>query len=543
MRKQPDSDYISFVFARFWAERAPLVADQKARFESLIEDLMTAMLEGHSCLVVAGDDLAVLNASGLVTPGGDTPFTLLKNRLYLHRYFHYESRLARQDKELAKRRNPCLCQDAQLDRTFGKQQGGETDWQRAAAVMAMERSLTVISGGPGTGKTSTVVRIIALLLENYGSSVKIALAAPTGKAAMRLQESLRSSIAALPVSEEIRTAVPLQATTVHRLLGAQRYSPQFRHNHTNPLECDVLIVDEASMVDLALMSKLVDSLKWDSRLILIGDKDQLVSVESGAVLADLIDGLSENTVVLRKSYRFDANIKKLAETVNRGEAAKAWQLLQDASIENLQGLHEPLVGFVVARYAGYMKQAQEFDGSAGKIAELFAVLHSFRVLCAVQRGAQGVAGINLAVEQALARKGLISRSGEWYPGRPVLVRSNDYSLDLYNGDVGICLPDSAGEMKVWFEKSAGSFMSYPPFRLPQCDTVFAMTIHKSQGSEFQDVLVVLPDEENPLLSRELLYIGFTRARKSVFLDCSSQIWGLALARSTQRFTGLYDMLT
>jgi len=289
------------------------------------------------------------------------------------------------------------------------------------------------------------------------------------------------------------------------------------------------------------MSKLVDALKPGARLVLLGDKDQLASVESGAVLGDFIKSLPGNTVELQKTYRFDENIKKLAESINQGDSNAAWTLLTDPSAENTNILQSDLIRYITQQYAGYMEEVYRLP--AVDVREVFVKFNSFLVLCGIHYGNRGVEGINRMVESSLARRGYDCRSDKWYPGRPVLITRNDYSLELFNGDIGICLPDrDSGSVQVWFEHSDGGLKSYSPYRLPRCETVFAMTIHKSQGSEFDEVLVVLPEEDNRILSRELIYTAVTRAKKVVKIVAEEQVFKQALSRNIERFSGLKDLL-
>jgi exodeoxyribonuclease V alpha subunit len=305
------------------------------------------------------------------------------------------------------------------------------------------------------------------------------------------------------------------------------------------LPWDVVIVDEASMVDLALMSKLVDALHSGARLILLGDKDQLASVESGAVLADLISSLPQNTVVLQKSYRFDEAIKTLAETVNLNLAAKGWALLEEDRFDNIHLLETGFHETICQGYEGYLR----FAGQAGlrQYPAVFEEFNRFRILCATRSGRMGVDSINALVENHYLAG--IGYPGRWYPGKPILIRRNDYSLDLYNGDIGICLMDpEEGTMKIWFEDGTGGVKGYLPSRLPEFQTAYAMTIHKSQGSEFDDVVIVLPDEESPFLSRELIYTAITRARKAIWLYSSKDVFMAAVSHKTRRSSGLASML-
>ena len=577
-------------FARFMVRQSGLSGAAADSFKLLSKRLSASLAAGHSCLELTRDEEQVLRecSDELVSPELTTPLVLWQGRLYLQRYYRYELRLAEQLKAMAKvqypvpghscgrssaipgsndtgpgkrseAKTPALACDSRtaLDDCFGREEGA--DWQRQAAEMALQRPLAIISGGPGTGKTSTVARILGLLLLTLGPDLQIALAAPTGKAAMRLRESIARNREGLPFSPFIQEKIPTSASTLHRLLGVRRHSPLFRHNHANPLPWDVVVVDEASMVDLAMMSKLVDALKPGARLILLGDKDQLASVESGAILADCIQALPENTVTLQKSYRFNQEISAFAQAVNSNNSTAAWAMLstdmQGATTErSLQILQEPLPGFIVAQYIRYMEKVVALSGNARPeehMQQLFQALNRFRVLCATRRGPRGVATINHQVEQSLASVGYPCQPGSWYPGRPVMILNNDYGLNLFNGDIGICLPDRTApstaypgsSFKVWFEDEEGSLRGYQPYRLPACETVFAMTIHKSQGSEFAEVLVVLPTNDSPLLTRELIYTGVTRAQTRVLIASDQAIFNGAINRAISRSSGLHAMLT
>ncbi|MBU0663495.1 MAG: exodeoxyribonuclease V subunit alpha [Proteobacteria bacterium] len=559
-------------FARFMTRRSGLSGTAADRFEQLIKRLSASLTDGHSCLVLTSAEEHFLSTTGdsagqgcphaagsrdgvsvLLSADITTPLVLWQSRLYLQRYFRYELRLAEQLKGLARKQCVVPQYKAELDGCFGKEQ--EIDWQRRAAEMALTRHLALISGGPGTGKTSTVVRILGLLFLMLGPDLQIAMAAPTGKAAMRLKESIAASLAGLPFSEEIKEKIPTTASTLHRLLGVRHNSPHFRHNHTNPLPWDVVVVDEASMVDLAMMSKLVDALKPGARLILLGDKDQLASVESGAVLADCIQALPENTITLQKSYRFNQEISAFASAVNDNDSGAAWAMLnrEDHETTAVSLLHEPVATFIATRYSHYLQQAlavHDDDRKEDDIRQLFQCFKRFRILCATRRGAGGVEAINRQMEQSLAAAGYPSQPGSWYPGRPVIILNNDYGLNLFNGDIGICLPErttlendnSPGQFKVWFEREDGSLKGYQPYRLPACETVFAMTIHKSQGSEFAEILVVLPGTDTPILTRELIYTAVTRAQKRVLIASDQTIFQAALNRTISRSSGLYAML-
>ncbi len=527
-------------FSRFLADRSRLSGADKDRFQQLVRTLTSSLENGHSCLPVTDAEIRLLQTVHLVSSGGQTPLVLHNKRLYLHRYFQYETRLAEQISAMAAVTFPLDGKAKLLEGFFEDPENG-TDWQQEAAKVAMQKALTIICGGPGTGKTTTVVKILALLLLAEDHSLNVALAAPTGKAAMRLSESIGNSLTRLQLPEKIKSTIPTEAKTLHRLLGVKGHSPQFRHNHENPMGWDVVVVDEASMVDLAMMSKLVDALKPGARLLLLGDKDQLASVESGAVLGDFIKSLPENTVELKKTYRFDDNIKQLAESINAGDSERAWALLSDRAAKNVTILQPDMLGSIGKQYERFMEKV--YLNPAPDVREIFAEFNRFQILCGVHFGNRGVEGINRRVELSLARRGFDCRSDSWYPGRPILITRNDYNLNLFNGDIGICLIDPlGGAVKVWFELSTGILKSFSPSRLPPCETVFAMTIHKSQGSEFDEVIVVLPEEDNRILSRELIYTAVTRAKKTVKLVADEPIFRQALSRSIERFSGLADQL-
>ncbi len=522
--------------ARFMTQRARLGDGEKARFGEIVSELSNQLSQGHSCIRIDERVKDLVLNSGLASEQGGTPLVVDGDRLYLHRYWRYEKRLAARICALAELSgSPPAELEHILDRYFPPNPAGK-DWQREAARGAVSQWFSIISGGPGTGKTTTVVKILALLLELSDQPLQIALAAPTGKAAMRLQESIGQRKASLPCSEAIRERIPEAAGTIHRLLGAMPPSPYFRHDASHPLPHDLIVIDEASMIDLAMMAKLVDALKQNARLILLGDKDQLASVESGAVLADLTLALPERTLELKKSWRFDENIKALAEAVNRQQSVDAWNILRSAAASNLGLLETDLIEEVAGRQVEYLKLIRSG-------ADYHAVNHAFnrfQALCSNRHGPRSVEEINRAIAQQLAGKGLITLSGQWYPGRPVLITQNDPAMHLYNGDIGICMPDAdqANKLMVFFVRPDGGVKKYLPSRLPHCETVFVMTIHKSQGSEFDDVLIVLPDHHNPVLTKELLYTGITRARKTVTLAAGQGIFEETLGHKVERHGGL-----
>jgi len=481
-----------------------------------------------------------------------------------------------------------------LDQLVGQQYC--LNWQKVAASVALTRRFAVISGGPGTGKTTTVTKLLAALMsqaQQHGHTPNIKLVAPTGKAAARLTESIGKAVDSLAVEPELKSAIPTTSSTIHRLLGAIPGSAEFRHHSGSQLHLDVLVVDEASMVDLSMMVKLVDALPPHARLILLGDKDQLASVEAGAVLGDISSFLSDgyssaqgkllaqltgyevlnqpresigNSIadclcMLQKSYRFDARsgIGQLAKAINSGKVVQLENVWQQAfsDIEHLalnSEHYNQMLKTLVQSYSGYLNRAGEsYKDEQGGLEDMSlkakAVLDAFgqsRLLCAVREGDFGVTGLNLRIERALAARNLIKTQQElWYHGRPVMVTMNDHGLGLYNGDIGICLRDELEpdmRLKVYFELPDGSIKAVLPSRVPQHETAYAMTIHKSQGSEFDFTVMVLPPEFSPIITRELIYTGITRAKKRLALYCDIGVLKRGIQSKTERVSGLIERL-
>ncbi len=540
---------LDLAFAQFLSQRSSLDASQKPFFKALVAQLSYEQSQGHSCMRLNPQELQLVLASGLaleIEPDNalnqslsalkklkPQPLIIQDGCLYTHRYWFYESRLAIQLKRLLEKDSGQQNLEAALNRHFPPLEN-ETDWQREAAKTALNEDFAIVTGGPGTGKTTTVVKILALLQEFAGAQpLHIALAAPTGKAAMRLQESIGGNIQRLDCSGEIKQHIPEKVSTLHRLLGAQPPSPYFKHHADNPLPYDVVVIDEASMVDLALMSKLVDALKTGARLILLGDKDQLASVESGSVLADLTCTLKNNTVELLKSHRFGGIIKDLAGAVNEQQGESAWQLLKSGS-DIISLLDSDLIDYVAEKQHPYLQLIRQ----QASFETVFAAFNEFQVLCSNRNGHNGINDINRQVEKKL---GL---SGHWYSGRPVMITENNAATGLYNGDIGLCIADKTrrGKFMVYFLSPDGSVKKILPSRLPACETVFAMTIHKSQGSEFKEVLIALPDTMNPVLTKELIYTGITRAKETVKIVADRAVFISAVAQKVQRYGGLISKM-
>ncbi len=545
-----------------------------------------AVGQGHVCLplaLIAADPLLraqqaldverlrhSLLASPLVgRPGERTPLVLDdQDQLSLYRYFRHEERIAR---HLLARGGQGFDVDRTAARTllrelFPCSVNAEPDRQQIAAALTLLKPLVVISGGPGTGKTHTVARILALLRGLHGDGLRIGLAAPTGKAAARLQESIRT--AGRRIGGDLAADIPDQAVTLHRLLGFQPDRGTFRHDRENPLRLDLLILDEASMIDVVLMAALLEALPPHCRLILLGDRHQLASVEAGCLFSDLCgrddpawsepvrDTIADLTgtrpaaggtrgpmadcvVLLRTSYRFraDSGIGMLARAVNSGDVRTIENLpatgRDDQEVVTAEG-RESLKQEILAGFTPLFR--------AGSAEEALARLDRFRILCALRHTTHGVSGINELAERVLDRAGLISATTPWYRGRPVMILRNRYSLQLFNGDTGIIWPDRQGRLQAWFRRPDNTLRPVALSRLPEHETAYAITIHKSQGSEFEQVLLLLPDTDLRILSRELVYTAVTRARRRLILHGDRKILARAVRRRAVRHSGLRQRL-
>ena len=558
-------------------------------------------------LPVLADWTEALNRSGLVlnssawVPGRNVGFPLEASkpmpwstraplvldsvsRLYLHRYWAYEQEAAALLRQRAAR-----LQDWDLGRLsaavrhfFPSHPDEDFDWQALAAYSALRRGLTVLSGGPGTGKTRTVARHLAILSEladrEGRGPFRACLAAPTGKAAARLTEAIRQSMDELPTGVPRPPSESVQATTLHRLLGL---SPVAGGSNTGTaprlLSADVVIVDEASMMDIALLVRLLRALPETTRLVLVGDQDQLAAVEAGSVLGEFWSGpasrhystswaaeifgslgrslptdvvipgalpMADSLVELRRSHRFGAEsaLHAFSRSVRSGDVARArstWRgtvpglkrVPIPAAADRLKALTDRLIPW-------HRRLVAAADPSAA-----LTVLKELRLLSPLRHGPFGVETLNRDITRMMARQELIPANEDWYSGRPVLVTSTDADLGLSNGDTGLAWTDPAdGRLLVWFEAPDGEPRSLSPLRMPPHETAYFMTVHKSQGSEFEEVVLLIPDDPHPLVSRELIYTAVTRARRH------AEIWGTeesllaGLGRVTERFSGLADAL-
>lgn len=525
----------------------------------------------------------------------DTPIVVDHGRVYLQRYWVYETRLAQQILTRIQADNAADVgrfsdsASALLQRLFADRtdiETGQPDWQQIAVIVAACKRLSFITGGPGTGKTTTVAKLLALLsgiARQQGRKPLIKLVAPTGKAAARLSESMTSALTRLPA--DLSEGLPTQCSTIHRLLGVVPNQNTFRHHQDNPLHVDILVVDEASMIDLPLMCKLFDALPQDTHVIMLGDRQQLASVEAGSVLSDICAAanseaeggvrfsqtlcdlikantgvtlqssatpttLGDNMVTLRKSHRFSATsgVGKLASAINAGDMRGALSLMDDDDFADISlkrnAAPDDLVRMVLPGYQAYLQAVKE-----GNIGNAFIALQNQQVLCAQRNGDWGVHRVNTRIETELSRRGLITLESEYYVGRPLMLSENDHALKLFNGDVGIVMPDpeQPGLVKVWFMSTDGQFRGMLPSRLPPHETMYAMTIHKSQGSEFNHVYLSLPPAAQTGsglagLNRELLYTGLTRAKSTCTLFGDNETISRCITQRCIRSSGLAERL-
>ncbi len=524
--------------------------------------------EGQIAKAISDEQQSLLLQTTVVGAAGDyMPLIIDSGDLYLNRYWKYQQRLANQINARIAAKDPLSEAQQQWAQTrlgdYFKDTSAvnEIDWQKRAVELALEHRFLIVSGGPGTGKTTTITRLLVLLIEQHqmkrsndsivspakqpksgGVSFNILLAAPTGKAAIRMLDSIRDVSQTLQnelgLDESILTSMPNQAQTLHKLLGYIPNSAKFTHNQDNPLDADVVLVDEASMIDIALMSKLIEAVPEHAKLILIGDKDQLASVETGSVFADICEGLkdSQNLVTLKKNWRFaaDSDIGQCAIAANQGESNSLLTVLNDENRSNIA-----LIPPEKVRDADLIKPWDHYfevlNNPQASLQEIFEAFNQYRILCALRRGFNGSQTMTSRIEMALEKHAFIKRRrtsngqpSNWYHGRPIMITQNSYNRGLYNGDTGIALIRE-GELKIYFPSSSktdekeNAFQSFSPIRLPAHETTWAMTIHKSQGSEFDQVVLILPQEEMPLLTRQLVYTGITRAKKQVKIVANEDV--------------------
>lgn len=616
--------------------------------------LSVSLRAGHTCLpltdiaekhwAVAFDEQGQCSHQGFIFPDKDIllnaltilnisadaqqPIVFENNSLYMRRYYQFEQTLAQEFKARLTQRSLTSVENISrvLQQLFPlevNEQPQAIDWQKIAVANAMNKNFTVIAGGPGTGKTYTVTKLLAALVMlntnnhtnanelSHNPALEIALVAPTGKAAQRLSESIINAITGFKalINDNVLAAIPTEAKTIHRLLGVIPNSPNFRHDQNNLLSCDVLLIDEVSMVDLPMMTRIFRALKTNAKIILLGDADQLPSVAVGSVLADIAprphsgyspgnadyltqvcqldmqqlndafnqtnqtnqtqnkqtQTYSDHLSFLVTSRRFDGEggIGRLAAYVIKGEKSQSWQLLQTESKSKASQL--ALVdGDLTTWLSPLVKKYYQGISKCNNIDDAFALLAKFRILCVTRQGEFGVDAINLWVKEQLA----VNAAQPWgqsqqnYHGLPIMISENDYRLGLFNGDIGLLWRASGDastnssnnvgdnssshreHLMAFFEqpKTADGETHYKtllPSRLPKYDSVYAMTIHKTQGSEFAHVAMLLPKQSNNLLlSRELLYTGITRAKTQLTIASNKQTWQQGVISEVKRYSGL-----
>jgi len=498
-----------------------------------------------------------VQASPLVGPGRPLRWDL--ELLYLDRYWRQEDQVRADLLDRESQLPPLV--DAEvlrrsLDRLFSGADSGDFG-QRLAAETAATRWTTVLGGGPGTGKTTTVARLLAVLHEQHGPGLRVALAAPTGKAAVRLQQAVQTVAAGFEEQDRKRLGT-LTASTLHRLLGSRPQSgTRFRHHRDNRLPHDVVVIDETSMLSLTLMARLLEAVRPDARLVLVGDPDQLASVEAGAVLADLVAGLTaralpqpptppssyqitaagnngrHGVVILGRTWRFDGAIAELAAAVRDGDADAAIAVLRRGNEALSLDMSEEQIRTDVVRSATAIRQAAK----QGAAVTALAHLDKHRLLCAHRSGPFGVDHWSRKIERWLAEVTGDPREGEWYIGRPLLVTANDYALGLYNGDTGVVVTGENGAARAVFSHGS-ELVDHAPSRLEGIQSVHAMTVHRSQGSQFERVTVVLPPADSALCTREMLYTAITRAQEHVRLVGTESELRAAIERPAARASGL-----
>jgi len=542
--------------------------------------------------------------TGLVANGGegevkDKPFVLNGNNFYITRYFNYETQIILEIKNLINtgkvekvQRLEKLKDSKEFKKLIdSRDQNIRTDWQLVASTLAYLNNFTIITGGPGTGKTTTVAKVLSLLYEEK-PDLNVKLAAPTGKAAMRMKEALATN---KQVPEEyLENINALKPYTLHRLLGSIHLSPYFKHHRENKIDADVIIVDEASMIDVALFAKFINAVDPETRLIILGDQDQLTSVEAGSLLGDLCNTvhsknhfsveasrnlqeilsdtylnpvaeekalLQDHIVELQHSYRFDKNpeFREVSKAVitNDQNTIQSWfdENRLEGNIKIDLEHQESVFTAFIKEYENYIDKNKK--SSEERIEESLKKFNDLRILAVIRNGKQGVSGLNARVEKYLAGKKLINPKSEFYDHRPVIVTRNHPDLQLFNGDIGLVRkdPKDSKKMKIWFltseqkadqedpEKTRAAVRGYSPGLLTDVETVFAMTVHKSQGSEFNKVLLVMPKSEDVLiLTRELLYTGITRAKESLILQGTKEVIKKSAEGQVRRASGIANRL-
>jgi exodeoxyribonuclease V alpha subunit len=621
---------IDYFFARELFNLFPCnsTSEQETSFHLLMA-LSESLRAGHTCLPISAiaqshygylsDDFGVVKNHGFVFPNADVinhlltivdlsevanhPIVYTKNKLYMRRYFNFEQQVfgtveqksSTQQVNLSCSEVNFLYSDEDIkqcisdifphvaDNLSNQQANSEIDWQKVAVANSLNKSFSVIAGGPGTGKTYTVTKLLAAMValnqkqdstNQLATPLKMALVAPTGKAAQRLSESLINAVNGFEgqISNEVLDGIPTETQTIHRLLGVIPHTPNFRHNENNVLNIDVLLIDEVSMVDLAMMARIFRALPSHCKVILLGDADQLPSVSAGSVLNDIAPrpfygysaenadylkqittctvpkltkkqansiklGVVDYVTFLTKSRRFDSDggIGIIAKSVISGKYDESWSILNQSNGQNqvshLQHDTMEWLKPLVEKYYLPLFSCQSIN-------EAFNLLSQFRILCAMRVGDQGVEKLNELVTNILVENNIIRHEEVMYHGRPIMITENNYVQGLYNGDIGFLWKHESGHLMAVFEGGSDSYKWIMTSKLPSFVTVYAMTIHKTQGSEFNHVAMVLPNQkDNRLLSRELLYTGITRAKNKLSIATNARVWRQGVETNVKRYSG------
>ena len=564
----------SKVFADFFKDETSLSVNA--------EILMDKMLEGHVCLSLSDEDIESIHKSKFVNNGSTKqPFVLCEGQLYLERYFNYETNILNSIHRLVKYNEQeisTLMTQLHQNKSFIKQlfnnQAQGIDWQMVAALNACLYNFAIITGGPGTGKTTTVSKLLSILLQ-INPELKITLAAPTGKAAMRMKESMSNAFQYLEISSDVKLILEsIQSQTIHRLLGKKNDSPYFKHDAENQLNWDVIIVDEASMIDVPMMSKLLDATKSSTKIIFLGDKNQLASVEAGSIFNDLceiqkqVNTFPEESIQFFNNFHDDVSSKLSANNVSdenhffKGLLVELQQSRRFNSEEgigyfsksviegimlnidqwNLQAPHITKGISIVSYLADIKNDVLDYEHYIKEkdIKKALILSSKLRVLCAVREGNYGVKMCNTFIEETLKEAKLIQPKFGFYENQLIMITSNNYQLGLYNGDIGIVRLDAAGMLKVYFEDQSAEdgLKEVSTSYIKNYETAFAMTIHKSQGSEFDTAIVVMPDHPIPILTRELLYTGITRAKTLAKIVVTQSVLDFCIGKQVQRSSGI-----
>ncbi len=576
------------IFSSYFSDK------DSALLQKYANDTFIRLQEGHIASNVNEADIKGLQQSKYVCDGitkTDKPFVLFNNKLYLQRYFLYETKIVDKIKGLQKQGEtlfPIRKQELEIQKAFiqtlfadFESKGSpeeQINWQLTATLNSALQQFSIITGGPGTGKTTTVAKLLALLY-TLNPDTKVTLVAQTGKASARLKESLNNSKKKLAVEENIKTKFDkIQPSTIHRLLGYIPNSIDFRHNSTNTLDYDVIIVDESSMIDVPLMAKLFDAVDINTRIILLGDKNQLASVEAGSIFGDLCkstqeemnlftkeritffnsfitDGqisttyidnttrFSETICELKKSYRFagEEGIGVFSKSILNGKSIDfdTYKAIEkDEGVCIRKDLQTVEINHYLDKFESYIEEEDTLTA--------LQKLNEVKLLCATRKSSYGVHELNLRVQQYLSEKGLINSTEDFYINRPILITKNDYNLGLYNGDIGICRKNKDNEIRIFFEhgENETGLKEIIPAFVQSFETVFAMTIHKSQGSEFNHVLIILPPEgkSEAIFTRELVYTGITRAKRTVLLITEETVLQQAIDTPVKRVSGIIERI-